>query len=79
MLFQQKLPAEEKEYLEEYPEILTNTGVPKSKALFILRRPYKIRICQDLKLGDNGRRRYFYEWHKGMSDIDTNFQFKMKG
>ena len=62
---------EEKSVIES-PETSTRkiedqTGVPKSTVQFVLRKnhfkPYKFRICQGLRPGDDERRRHFCEWY----------------
>jgi len=53
------------------------TGVAKSTAHFILRKqrfhPYKFRVCQGLRPGDEERRRTFCEWYTRKCQDDENF------
>lgn len=62
-------------------EINHTTGIPKSTAHFILKKqkfhPYKYRICQALKPGDEERRRTFCEWYTRKCQEDENFPHKI--
>ena len=87
----QKPSNEEKEYVVlqsviENPEISTRqieyqNGVAKSTAQFILKKnhykPYKFRICQGLRPGDNERRRHFCEWYTRMCEDNVNFPYNV--
>lgn len=53
------------------------TGTAKSTAHFVLRKnrfkPYKFRVCQGLKPGDDIRRREFCEWYTRKCEEDESF------
>lgn len=57
------------------------SGTPKSTVHFILRKnkyhPYKFRVCQGLKPGDDVRRRAFCEWYTRQCQNDENFVNKI--
>lgn len=91
VLSRQKHPNEEKEYqvlqsVIENPETSTRTiedqtGVARSTVQFVLRKnkfkPYKFRICQGLRPGDDERRRNFCEWYTRMCEDNVNFPLKV--
>lgn len=91
VISRQKHINEEKQYnvlqsVIEDPETSTRkienqTGVAKSTSQFILRKtqfkPYKFRICQGLRPGDNERRRHFCEWYTRMCQDDFNFPYRV--
>lgn len=70
----------------EFPEISTRQieqtiGTSKSTTHFILKKermhPYKFRICQGLKEGDEVRRRSFCEWYTRKCHENNNFPHKI--
>lgn len=71
----------------ETPEVSTrqierNTGIPKSTVHFNLKKkqkwhPFKFRICQNIKVGDDIRRRNFCEWYTHKCQVDENFPHKI--
>lgn len=91
VLTRQKASNPEKQYevlqsVIENPETSTrtiqnHTGVSKSTAHFILKKnnfkPYKFRVCQGLRPGDDVRRRHFCEWYTRMCQDNVNFPFKV--
>lgn len=58
-----------------------NTGVPKSTSQRILSKlkfhPYKFKICQGLRPGDDERRRTFCEWYTRQCGVDVQFPSKV--
>lgn len=62
-------------------EIERATGIAKSTSSFILRKhrfhPYKFRICQGLRPGDEERRRTFCEWYTRKCQDDEHFPHKV--
>lgn len=70
----------------EIPTISTrkierNTGIAKSTAHFVLKKskykPFKFRVCQGLRSGDDNRRLAFCEWYTRQCQGDANFPFKV--